>query len=205
MLDDKVLHLLRADSIHWLDFPFGTRGKGQDDEWTGVDFVGQKSVQTAWHRFWPQTGNVQNWDAVARVKSRAGSEWLLVEAKSHLGEIQTSCGAKARGGRGQIVETMDEVKKALGVPSEADWLNGYYQFCNRVAALYFLLRKARIPARLLFIYFTGDSFPGGRTKCPKTEAQWLRALDAQKKQVALPAKHALSDRIHQLFLPVGGV
>lgn len=204
LLDERILRLLRADSVSWLDFPFRTRGDGHDDEWTGIDFVGRKSLQAKWGQFWPQTGNVQNWDAVACVKSRAGSDWLLVEAKSHLGEIKTDCSAKARGGHGQIAKAMETVKEALGVPAEADWLNGYYQFCNRVAALWFL-RDAGIPARLLFIYFTGDSFPGRTVRCPKTEAEWVRALDAQRRHVALPAKHVLSDRIHKLILPVRDV
>ena len=36
---------------------------------------------------------------------------------------------------------------------------------NRIAALYFL-QKEKVPHRLLFVYFLGDSFPG--KECPRT-------------------------------------
>src|SRR5208337_4362825 len=78
----------------WLDFAFGGEGK-PDREWKGVDFVGSaSSVKSAWEKFWPQTGNVPNWDAVGRLDSNSGVEYLLVEAKAHVEELQSSCSAK---------------------------------------------------------------------------------------------------------------
>lgn len=201
LLDAKVLRLLGADAIHWLDFPFGKSSGPHDNEWMGLDFLTEKSILSKWMLFWPQRGNMQNWDAIAQVKFGARPEWLLVEAKSNFREVLTRCKAKVGGGRLKIVEAMQKVKRALGVSDEADWLNGYYQFCNRVAVLYFL-RQAGIHARLLFIYFTGDSFPGHRVKCPKTEAQWIPILEAQKIHIGLPYNNTLEGRIHQLFLPM---
>src|SRR5215469_2500424 len=82
----------------WLDFAFGSKGK-RDREWQGVDFVESlPDVQAAWVKFWPQTGNVPNWDAVGRLESDSGREYLLVEAKAHVEELQSSCGASKKGG-----------------------------------------------------------------------------------------------------------
>jgi hypothetical protein len=58
-----------------------------------------------------------------------------------------------------------------------------------------------LPARLLFIYFTGDTGEG--RVCPADEAGWRSALAAQDEHVGLPEKgYALKGRIHSLSLPV---
>lgn len=202
LLDEKVLRLLGADEIRWLDFGFKKSGKWHDEELIGVRFIRDTAIASKWSEFWPQTGNVQNWDAVAELRFGKRVEWLMVEAKSHVAEMESRCGAKPHGGRARIQNSMHVVKKALGVPESADWLNGYYQYCNRVAALYFL-RQNRVPAQLLFIYFLGDSFPRGARECPSSVSGWKPAVDAQDKHVGLPAHHPLADRIHKLFLPVG--
>ena len=46
---------------------------------------------------------------------------------------------------------------ALGVSADRDWLKGYYQYANRIAALHFLTQH-KVPAHLLLIYFLGDRF-----------------------------------------------
>src|SRR5690348_14631823 len=56
----------------WLDFAFA--GDGGDTEWKGVDFLEAGSAMiSAWKRFWPQTGNVPNWDAVGLLDSDSGT------------------------------------------------------------------------------------------------------------------------------------
>jgi hypothetical protein len=74
---------------------------------------------------------------------------------------------------------------------------GYYQYANRVAALYFLSQH-HVPARLLFIYFVGDSHSGH--ECPRDEAGWQKALGAQAQHIGLSKGHLLGDRIHHFFL-----
>src|SRR5690242_4632849 len=62
--------------IEWLDCAFGGSEK-LDREWKGVDFVDSPlDVKAAWVTFWPQTGNVPNWDAVGRLESNSGIEYL---------------------------------------------------------------------------------------------------------------------------------
>src|SRR5260221_13113313 len=92
------------------------------------------------------------WDAVGRLSTSQGPEWLLVEAKANLEEMGTSCGASYDGGRRLIEETLEQTKKDLGVPADANWVDGSYQLANRIAALHHLNRHGE-PARLLPIYF----------------------------------------------------
>ena len=105
---------------------------------------------------WPRTGSLPCWDAIARLRVDAADCWLIVEAKSHLGELRSACKAKGRdvgGGREQILDTFEEVQAELGITVGAEaWLTPYYQFANRIAFLH-LLNRMQIPTRLLLIYF----------------------------------------------------
>jgi hypothetical protein len=147
----------------WLDFASGGEGR-LDRECKGVDFVDSTShVKSAWVKFWPQTGNVPNWDAVGLLESNSGVEYLLVEAKAHVEELQSSCSASENGGLDMIRKALDATIKANGYTAAAeDWLSPYYQYANRLAHLNFLLRHD-IPVHLVFIYFCGDNW-GGRTQ-----------------------------------------
>jgi hypothetical protein len=123
----------------------------------GLDFLGPDydPVHVKWKQVWPQRGNAPNWDAVARITKNGVSEWLLVEAKANLQELQSSCQASPQGGRPLITCMLKATKAALGVAADRDWLNGYYQLCNRLAVLDFLNRNG-VPSRLMLIYFVGD-------------------------------------------------
>lgn len=197
-LDREILALIGGDTIDWLDFHFNPKPSWKDAERMGLDFVAEPDVQSAWKHFWPRTGRAQNWDAVGRVRNKGEEHWLLVEAKANAEEIGSSCKAE-KAGRAQIEMALTETKEALGVAAEHDWLNRYYQFCNRVAALHFL-NLQDVPAHLLFVYFVGDNVPS-RT-CPQDAEEWRPVLLAQEQHVGLPAGHPLAHRIHKLFLPV---
>jgi hypothetical protein len=202
LLNARVLKEVSGRAICWLDFRFDPAKKWPDAEWKGLDFLANdEEAQRAWRDFWPQSGNVPNWDAVARVTTTQREEWLLVEAKAHLGELRSSCWAKPEGGLMQITRALDITKRALGVSADRNWLTGYYQYCNRLAVLN-VLNSHGTPARLLLIYFFGDAVPA--QECPQDEVGWADALEAQAQHVALPRKHPLADRIHKLFLPVAG-
>lgn len=199
-LNKEVQRVTGAQGIEWLDFPTRRSERGLlDREWKGLDFVPDATTRAAWHTFWPQHAGIQNWDAVGHVKLNGRSEWLLVEAKAHCAEIESSCGAKPEGGLEQIQGALDSTKAALGVERSRDWMNPYYQFCNRLAVLQFLESRGN-PAHLLFVYFTGDSADG--RDCPKDASDWQAAIAAQNAHVGLPVGHALQERIHKIFLPV---
>ena len=200
LLDREVMDAVGATDVRWHDYPFDASTPWLDSEHKGMGFINDESIQAAWKQTWPSSGNSQNWDAVGQVLIGGSWEWLLVEAKANLEEIRSSCQAKENGGLPLILRTLSAAKADLGVPAHKDWLNRYYQFCNRVAALHFLGTRG-VRARLLFIYFIGDRGGNGRT-CPIDESGWSEALRAQDDHVGLPPGHALSGRISKMFLAV---
>ena len=202
LLDQRVLQVVSGDSIDWLDSDFEPKKKRWPDaEIKSLDFLSQDHpVQAAWKGWWPQGRGIHNWDAVGRVRFGDTEEWLLVEAKANLEELRSNCGATNPTNQEKIERALAETKQALGVQGDRDWLNGYYQFCNRVAVLYFLNQHG-VPAHLLHLYFLGDLGDARRT-CPGDQEGWQEALRAQGEHVGLPQGHRLEGRMHKLFLPV---
>jgi hypothetical protein len=197
--DDVVKQATGVQRIQWLDFPFDPQRQFNDAEWKGLDFLPlPHSARANWPEFWPQRGNAQNWDAVARIRTNDDADgWLLVEAKAHLGELKSSCGAKAQGGLEQIKAAMDQTKSALNVNPESDWLTPYYQMANRLAVLTYL-RRHGINAHLLNIYFMGDRNPAGT--CPTCEAEWATELAAMCEHLGIAGRKL--EGVHQVLLPV---
>ncbi len=206
-------HILEAigkegTDIDWLDFPFAGSVKSLDSEWKGLDFLPNNlSVKKDWSQYWPNGKGIQNWDLVGRLNKPSKVEWVLVEAKAHIGEISSNCMATAKQSIRKISEAFDSVKKAAGVDAAQNWMSPYYQYTNRIAVLWFL-HKHDIPARLLFIYFYGDQRPSSPTKwqinCPQRKEDWQDALRRQDKHVGLPKQQRLALHIHKLFMPVIG-
>jgi hypothetical protein len=182
-------------------------------EWRGVDFLADERpdlIRAYRSEFWPQTGNVPNWDAIGRRETGAGHEWLLVEAKGHLRELDQACAAKVAslgGSREAIAGRLDEVKAAISPGSPNDWLAHYYQFANRVATLWFLAEQG-VQARLLHVCFEGE---GHFRDAPRTAEEWrcgrdgIAGLDAMHGWFGRPFEHSLEARLHELFLPVDAV
>ena len=200
-LDSKVIEKTGGLKIDWLDFAFSKESVANDQELTGIEFIDAQPVIDAWRGFWPSTGSAQNWDAVGILSAGGAREWLLVEAKAHLGEIASSCGASAKGGLEKIEKALKETKHALGVSANADWLNGYYQYANRLACLHFLCSNG-IRARLVMIYFVGDERKSG--ECPTSNDGWSEALRSQDSKLGLQAGHYLEERVHKVFINVDG-
>ena len=201
LFDQQILAVVGGDSINWLDFGFNPNGTWPDAEIKSLDFLPEgHAARAAWKGFWPHGRGIHNWDAVGQVRFGDIEEWLLVEAKANLEELCSDCGATNPTNRSKIDRALAETKRVLDVPEDRDWLNGYYQFCNRVAVLYFLNQHG-VPARLLHLYFLGDRGDPRRT-CPYDEEGWQEALRAQEEHVGLPAGHKLEARIHKLFLPI---
>jgi hypothetical protein len=140
----------------------------------------------------------QSWDAIGRLHFGTAREWLLVEAKANLKELSTDCHAEDPDSLKVIRKTLADTKAALGVSEACDWSNGYYQFCNRMAALH-AMNKAGSTARMLFVYFFGDVGDNWRI-CPVSKAEWADELAKQDRHVGLPADHPLKDRVHKVFI-----
>ena len=192
----------KHSSIQWLDFKFDPKAKLKDAELKGLEFLSPNdSLESEWRDFWPTQGNPPNWDAVGRLTGIDGKEeHLLVEAKARVGEIKSDCKAKEKS-KEKIDAAFREVKRGLGIVCDNDWKEGYYQFANRLATLYFL-DAHEIAARLLCIYFIGDKFPNSKCVCPKSQEEWIDALKKQDDYLGLSAGHKLQDRIFNIFFPV---
>jgi hypothetical protein len=183
----------RDHIFEWL--PFGTAKTG-DRELRGMEFL-EPTAQAAWRDFWSRTGNPPNWDAVGRRSSNG--EWILVEAKSREGElVSPPCGAKEEGGRARIEQALLVTRRHFGVADDRDWMGNYYQIANRLASLYFLTEIVKRPARLIFLYFIGDTFPD-ESRCPASNVEWEPLIAKANAILGLPAH---LDRVHHVFLPV---
>jgi hypothetical protein len=217
-LDRAILKVIgQGDGIEWLDFGFTGKRAQPDAELKGLEFLERPrdkrsaGVLKKWKKdFWPQTGRSQNWDAVGRFRIGRRRELLLVEAKAHTGELKSN-GCKAKGKAKRQIENAlaDTIEDLKASKSAEDWCGEYYQYANRLAALHFL-RREKVKARLVLIYFCGDQFRGGQTRkgkddvCPTRKDGWKKALAEQDKHLGLPSNHRLAPFIHKIYLSVTG-
>jgi hypothetical protein len=196
--------------LDWLDFHFDPRRKFPylDAELQGLEFLGPdlEADRAAWAKFWPQTGNPPNWDAVGLLQLDSHTEFALVEAKAHASEIKSDCGASEEGGLPKIRGALAQTIRDNGFKSDPEkWLNGFYQCANRLATLHFLLQHD-VLSRLVFIYFTGDdpTLYGKPVVCPKNEQEWDGHLKEMYNHLGLSGSSKLEQQAHRLFLPVCG-
>jgi hypothetical protein len=201
--------------IEWMDFKFSGENKKLrlEKEWAGIDFLSECTtsipgldfgvVQGAWKQYWPQTGTPPNWDAVGMLRRNGSPEILLVEAKAHSEELASTCGAGKRS-REKISRAMEETIKSFGstTADPNEWLEGYYQYCNRLAVLHFLRQRNGIPVRLIMIYFCGEMKKDGWT-CPKDEQEWSNALDPMYVKLGLGQTSPLMSFVNKVFLNCG--
>ena len=139
--------------------------------------IGKVHLSKAMRQFWPRRG--PQWDALAK---DATGRVFLFEAKAHGSEMASSCQAGAVS-RHIINRSIEEAKKQFLARSGSDWLNGYYQYANRLAHLSFL-RQHNIDAWLVFLYFTGDEDMKG----PVSESEWIPHIDKAHAHLGL-AQH----------------
>ena len=174
----------------------------QDTELKCLDFIPtSRAAHEDWAEYWPQRGNAPNWDTVGKIIGVSGEEWLLVEAKSHIEELLSSCGAKERGGLPKIRKVFERTIQQLDIKADAQyWFEPYYQYANRLAVLSFL-HDQRIRARLLNIYFVGDFHHKGWTS-PQTIDEWLPHLSQMESHLGLCSGHNLKLFVSTLFLDV---
>lgn len=139
----------------WLDFPKDNNKLSLDGEFKGIDFLKDHIsynrfilLQQNWKKYWASSGSPPNWDGVILHKNKDNEEWILVEAKAHLKEIESQTKSASNT---NIKNAFHETKKRFGI-SNGNWFGNYYQLANRLAFINFLL-KNDINASLLYIYF----------------------------------------------------
>lgn len=208
-LSQEVLKVTGSKSIQWLDFDFSLENKPlkDDRELVGLEFIKNKQVLEKWKAFWPQTGSAQNWDAVGKVQFDTSNDWLLVEAKSHIGEIKSRCGATSPFSKQKIYSAFQSTSKAFGHQSKPieNWLGPYYQYANRLAVLHFLMNEClpSVNARLLFLYFYGEN--RANLECPQSKQDWLPVIQEMIDWFGIDKSSTLASRVNCLFLPVNPV
>lgn len=204
--------------IDWIDFipapsPAWRPGswhkliKVRDREHEGLDFLRDEpdgdGILRDYAEFWPQRGASPTWDAVGVLTHLDIREWILVEAKAHTAELRsTGCAAKEPS-RTQIAGAFEEVQRDQGAVAAEDWMGRFYQYCNRLATLWFLLQHG-VDARFVHLFFCGDerSVEGRTSSRPADAAGWTKAIDAMETAVGLPLDAPLRRFVHHVFLNV---
>lgn len=207
LLNGKVCGAAGISAIKWLDFGF-ERENG-DSELSGMDFLlngnsHEAKALEAWKDCWPQSGTRHHWDAVGKVLAFDGStEWILVEAKAHVQELHSSCGAVSPGSLESISGAVSRTAGSLGAESAESWMSEYYQFASRLVVLDFLETRG-VMARLVCICFCGDRRPDGLF-CPSSEREWRPALQRMYSRMGLSqGGNGIMKRVHHVFLRVDG-
>jgi translation initiation factor IF-1 len=213
-LKDYVLKAIDGSTkdwtVDWLDVPFALNGKylGDDREWAGVKFISEAQVKAQWRNHWPSSGSAPSWDAVGQLyKAENDSpEWLLLEAKAHVGEMESQCKAGPESAK-KIHAALETTAKKVtyGGAWIPAWENDFYQLANRLAVLDFLnnICSPPIPARLLLLCFYGEreeKMPG--CACPSRPVEWLRHILEVYKQLDIDPQSPLMQRVHLLFIPI---
>jgi len=207
-LQNEIISKTGGDNIQWLDFKFSNKNKPlkRSHELKGVEFLDEQIYarqRRLWKEYWPQRGNAPNWDAVGQLFTKDKREWLLVEAKSHVEELNSYCNAEPRSKK-KIADALEQAMKSYKVEdvSVEKWLNGYYQFCNRLTMLHFLEKVCDPPSstHLLMIYFYGDQKKGWN--CPQSYLEWKSELDKMYKEIGLVDQSDLMRKVHTVYLSV---
>jgi hypothetical protein len=175
-LNDAIIQsqdsLRGSHALQWVS-PLESDGFTEYRDETFLACLGFPHLGAQYSACWPRNGPC--WDALAVVRRNGENGVLLVEAKSYPDEFFGSgCGAGARSRR-RIEQALAATKASLGADAQADWLGRLYQFANRLAHVYLLRERLRVPAWLVNVCFTDDPH------APTTLAQW---------QAALPPVHA---------------
>ena len=193
---DKMLlaRLPGPGGITWLS-PLASDEYAEYSDSAFLELVGAEQLAPQLAGFWPARG--PQWDALAKF---ADDTILLVEAKSHIGELCTSPAGAAEPSLGKIKAALKETADSIGAKPRAEWTRVFYQLANRMAHLYFLRKHGR-KARLVLINFIGDAGVHG----PSSEAEWRAAYRVVGHVMGVPQRHKLSADIIEIFPDVGSI
>lgn len=189
----KKMKLSTNEIISWVSpLKADNYAEYRDEEF--IRLISDKKLNVTLDKFWPKNG--PQWDGLGKTNK---DRILLVEAKANIPEIFSSpLGATDKNSISLIQNSLNETKEYLNSKSSAEWTKYFYQYCNRLAHLYFLRVKNKLDAYLIFIYFVGDSSVEG----PQTKEEWLGALKVMKLVLGIDKKHRINPYIIDLFIDV---
>lgn len=202
VLDTALEAAIGGRMVGWLDVPTKESARHGYSEWKGVDFLPDDiAAKQDWRGYWPQTGNVQNWDAVGLMQRGSSVDWLLVEAKGHKDEMKSRCGATSEESVATIERAFKQTQADMRI--KVPWSETeYYQFCNRLAVLHFLMSR-NIPARLVYIHFLGSNVTRGK-QCCTTQQEWQSVISEMHTATGFGPHCKYYDRVHEVFLSAIG-
>jgi hypothetical protein len=184
------LDLPESTNIHWLS-PL----KSDDySEYRDKAFLERLSINTDRVNlsvFWPKGG--PQWDALGR---SSYGKIFLVEAKSYIPELISNLKATNQASTELIQKSLAETKARFGSKTDFDWTKTFYQYANRLAHLY-LLRKSRLQAYLIDVYFISDIEMEG----PMAIDEWKGAIRLMNRCLGL-REHLLKNLIANLYIDV---
>jgi len=183
---------LKFDRIQWLS-PVEQDNYSEYRDEAFVEVLGLGRFNDKLKQFWPQRG--PQWDALGRAGE--GGPYFLVEAKANIPEITSCMKASSGASIALIRKSLGESAGYLGCQYSDLWENGFYQYVNRMAHLYFLRLVCGVEAFLVFLYFVGDS-----THIPTSREQWEGALGLQKSLLGLK-RNKLGKYIADVFINTG--
>lgn len=171
--------------IRWVS-PLASDGYREYRDQAFLERVGLREFAKELANFWPNFG--PSWDALAVVDDALGKMRpgvLLVEAKSHIPEIYGKGCLATPESRARIALSLSQARDWCGVSASDDWMGTLYQSANRIAHLYFLRERLRVPAWLVNLYFTDD--PIG----PTHRSAWEAEIASTKARLGLgkPVPH----------------
>jgi len=168
----------------------------EHDEWAeyrDAEFLhrlGRHDLVESLQAFWPKCG--PRWDGLGKP---TGDGVVLVEAKSHLGELTSKCGA-GKDSLPLISGSLGWAKCRFGAFATSNWHGPYYQYANRLAHVEFL-RHHGVDTVLVFVYFCDD------TTMPKpvSAEEWMAHLPTVHSHLGI--QHDLSSRgVINVFVPI---
>ena len=125
-----------------------------------------------------------------------------MEAKAHVGEIESKCGATHPVSQQKIHLALEKTGRGFDSQSEPveNWLEPYYQYANRLAVLYFLMKECdpAVNVHLLFIYFYGENRENAI--CPRNEQEWLPKLQEMNARLGVNKDCESAQRVHSLLV-----
>jgi ribosomal protein L30E len=179
---------LANDNISWLS-PLKDDDFAEYKDYSFLHKIGATSSSIQLKDFWPKSG--PQWDALAKTKS---GKVILVEAKANISEIKKS-GTKAKEvSKNLIKKSLSDVKQYLEITNDVDWSSTYYQYTNRIAHLFYLRERCKIPAYLINIYFVND-----KTHIATKREKFEIALKKLKKHLGV-SSHKLDNYMMEAYI-----
>ncbi len=135
------------------------------------------------------------WDGLGRTDR---GDLILVEAKSHIGEMVSPPSQAGAVSRRRINAALSEVRDYLGVEGDVDWTSRFYQYTSRLAHLYLLRVLNDLPAWLVFVHFVNVAEMRG----PSTREEWIGAINVMRPVIGVGERHRLSKYVVDVFVDV---